>query len=78
MATSKRKSPGESANSTRAINKNHVHKLTHLAKEVAGMVLASIIWGYIVGTAVIGMIETRVITNETVLAAVGVDDHASR
>jgi hypothetical protein len=40
------------------------------------MVLASIIWGYIVGTAVIGMIETRVITNETVLAAVGADDHA--
>jgi hypothetical protein len=71
MRSHQRKSPGESANSTRAINKNHSHIIT----EITGCLLTALLWGWITATAIIGMIEGRVITNATVLAAVGaVDD----
>jgi hypothetical protein len=74
MLASETRNPQTAANSLRAKIKNSKDIVT----EIAGCLLTALLWGWITAQAVIGMIETRVITNETVLAAVGVDDHASR
>lgn len=70
MAHSKRKNPQHPPQTLRAKIKN----FKPILAEIAGCLLTAILWGCITAQAVIGMIENRVITNETVLAAVGVSD----
>lgn len=70
MRASNRRNPQTGANGLRAKIKNVKLILT----EIAGCLLTALLWGWITAQAIIGMIETRVITNETVLAAVGVGD----
>jgi hypothetical protein len=74
MLASKTRNPQTAANSLRAKIKN----IKDIVTEIAGCLLTGLLWGWITATAIIGMIEGRVITNETVLAAVGVGDDASR
>jgi hypothetical protein len=74
MPTVKTQNPRQAGTAPRAKFKISTDILT----EIAGCLLTALLWGWITAQAVIGMIETRVITNETVLAAVGADDHASR
>jgi hypothetical protein len=68
MQASKKQNPRQAGTKPRGKFKNVKPILT----EIAGCLLTAILWGWITGTAIIGMIETRVITNESVLAAVGV------
>ena len=68
MQASKTQNPRQAGTKPRAQFKN----VKQILAEIAGCLLTAILWGWITGTAIIGMIETRVITNETVLAAAGV------
>jgi len=68
MQPSEIRNPRQAGTAPRGKFKNVKPILT----EIAGCLLTALLWGWITGTAIIGMIETRVITNETVLAAAGV------